>query len=267
VIDAIRREHGLSREQALERASEDALLASQIADRESGRWIVRVVLARQVLRALADEARAGGPPTDTEVGAISEARFWELDRPRMVAVLHAVVLSAEEDPEARALAERIRAATAHAQTEADFDATANAVAAGRFTVKIEELPPVAEDGRAVDPSFPPPAGPAVQHYDRDFAAAAQRLTRPGEQSSVVRTPFGYHVLYARAIIEPKQPSLDERRALLHDEIMSQRATALSVALLERQRRELAPEQSRAALAFMQQLSTRERPTIGPGRER
>ena len=93
----------------------------------------------------------------------------------------------------------------------------------------------------------------MQHFDRDFAAAAQRLTRPGEQSPVVRTRFGYHVLYLVKVIEPKQPSLDERRALLHDEIMSQRATALAAALLEQQRRELQPSQSRSAIASMQQF--------------
>jgi peptidyl-prolyl cis-trans isomerase C len=207
-----------------------------------------------MLGALGEEARAGGPPTDAEVRALSEERFWELDRPRMVAVVHAVVLSPEPDPAARALAERIAVATAHANTDAEFQAAAGMVDAGRFTVKLETLQPVTLDGRAVNPAAPPPAGPAVQQYDREFAAAAQRLARPGEQSPVLRTSFGYHVLYALSIIPPQQPSLDERRALLHDEIMSQRATALSAELLERQRREFVPTQSRSALAAMQQLS-------------
>jgi PPIC-type PPIASE domain len=256
VVDAIARERGINPEQALALGGEDALLAQELeaGAPELGRWIERVVFARQVLSALADEGRAGGPPTDAEVTAISDARFWELARPRMVQVAHAVVLSPEEDPAARALAERIRVATSEVKTDAEFQAAANAVDAGRFSVKVEELLPVTADGRAVDPAAPPPAGPTVQHYDGDFSAAAQRLTRPGEQSPVLRSPFGYHVLYARAIIEPKQPSLDERRSLLHDEIMSQRAAALSAALLERQRRELAPTQSRSALASMQQLS-------------
>jgi parvulin-like peptidyl-prolyl isomerase len=79
---------------------------------------------------------------------------------------------------------------------------------------------------------------------------------------VLRTPFGYHVLFARSIIEPRQPSLDERRALLHDEIMSQRAMALSAALLERQRRELTPSQSRSALASMLSYAERSSPPGG-----
>jgi hypothetical protein len=265
VVDAIARERGMSHDQALEVVREDALLARHLEDRapELGGWIERVVLAREVLAALGGEAKAGGPPTDAEVLAISQARFWELDRPRMVAVSHAVVLSEKEDPAARALAERIGVATAPAKSSAEFEAAAQAVDAGRFSVKVEEVLPVAADGRAVDPAAPPPAGPAVQHYDREFAAAAQRLTRPGEQSPVLRSAFGYHVLYARAIFEPQQPALDERRSLLHDEIMSQRAAALSAKVLERQRRELVPSQARSALASMQQLSAQQLPSREP----
>jgi peptidyl-prolyl cis-trans isomerase C len=258
-VDAIMRERGLSREQALELGGEDALLAKHLEEQapELARWLQRLALARRMLGALAEEARAGGPPTDAEVAAITEARFWELDRPRMVQVVHAVVLSSEEDPAARELAERVAAATARAATGAEFQAAARAVDPGRFKVEVEALSPVTEDGRAVDPSSPPPAGPSVQHYDRDFSAAAQRLSRPGEQSPVLKSPFGYHVLYARAIIDALQPSLDDRRRLLHDEIMSQRAAALSAALFERQRRELVPSQSRSALASMQQLSVQQ----------
>ena len=58
-----------------------------------------------------------------------------------------------------------------------------------------------------------------------------------------------------SVIEPNQPSLDERRTLLHDEIMTQRAQALSSALLAEKRRELMPEQERSALASMGQLSS------------
>lgn len=255
VLDRIARERGISREQALDIVKEDTLLAERLARSDPHRagWLERVVLARQLLTAFAEQARAGGPPSDAEVQAITDARFWVLSRPRMVRVVHAVVMSAQEDSEARDLAERIRNATSDAKDATEFLARARAVEAGKFSVKAESLPPVTPDGRAVDPASPPPAGPAVQHFDHDFTAAAQRLTRPGEQSTVVRTPFGYHVLYLVEVIEPSQPSLDERRALLHDEIMSQRATALATTLLEQQRRALQPSQTRSALASMQHL--------------
>lgn len=255
VLDAIAGARGLSREQSLELAVEDALLARELVTTEPAlaHWVERTVLARQLLGALLEEAKASGPVSDAEVREISEARFWELDRPRLVRVVHAVVLSAQEDAEARALADRIAQAVAGTTTAEDFKARARAVPAGKFTVKVEVLPPVAEDGRAVDPERPPPLGPAVQHFDRAFAVAAQRLTRPGELSPVVHTPFGYHVMYVTQVIEPRQPALDERRALLHDEIMKARAKALSTALLDRLRRELLPQQERSALGSMQAL--------------
>lgn len=255
VVAAIARARGVTPERALELGTEDALLAGELRRREPERasWLERVVLARQLLGALGDEARAGGPPTDGEVAAISEARFWELARPRMVQVAHAVVLSEQENADARALAERVASATASVKDAPGFVAAAKAIKGNGLRIKVESLPPVAPDGRAVDPEAPPPAGPAVQHFDRDFTAAAHRLRRPGEQSPVVRSAFGYHVLYLVKVIEPRQPSLDERRALLHDEIMSQRATALVTALFEQQRRELQPSQSRSAIASMRQL--------------
>jgi parvulin-like peptidyl-prolyl cis-trans isomerase-like protein len=255
VLGAIARERGLSRDQSLELAVEDALLARELTTTAPAlaRWSERIVLARQLLGDLLEEAKAAGPPSDAEVRELSEARFWELDRPRLVRLVHAVVLSPKEDAEARALADRIGQATAETTTPDEFKARARAVAAGKFTVKVEVLPPVAEDGRAVDPDRPPPVGPAVQHFDQSFAIAAQRLTRPGEKSPVVHTPFGYHVMYLVQVIEPHQPTLDERRALLHDEIMKARAKALSTALLDRLRRELVPQQERSALGTMQAL--------------
>ena len=255
LIGAIARERGLPREQALELAVEDGLLARELegAAPALAGWVERVALARQLLVDLAEEARLAGPPSDAEIREITEARFWELDRPRMVRTIHAVVVSPEEDPNARALADRIAQATRDAKSPEEFQARASAVPAENFTVKVELLPPVTEDGRAVDPDRPPPAGPGVQHFDRSFAAAAHLLQRAGEQSPVVRSPFGYHVIYLVAAVEARQPALDERRALLHDEIMKARAKALSSALLARGRSELSPQQERSALASMQTL--------------
>lgn len=252
LLERIAAQEGIGPEQALSRASEDALLARELERRDpyAARWAERVALARQLLEALFEEAKAGGPPTEAEVSAITEARFWELDRPRMVRVVHAVVLASAENQAARALAAEIAAATAGAKTAAEFEAAARAVPAAGLEVRVESLAPTTEDGRAVDPARPPPVGPGVQHFDRAFAAAAHQLDRPGEQSPVVLSKFGHHVIYLVSVVEPRQPDFDERRALLHDEIMSQRAAALSSAVLEQQRREVLPQQARAALSLM-----------------
>ena len=220
------------------------------------------MLARQQLAAFGEEARAGGPPTDAEVQAITDARFWELDRPRMVQVVHAVVLSAEEDPEARALAERIGSATSQVNGAKAFLAAARAVEAGRFKVQAESLAPVAPDGRAVDP---PGEGTSRRTASVSPSRAASRAAAPPIVSITSRAARSGERLYLVKVIDARQPSLDERRALLHDEIMSQRATALAAALLEQQRRELQPSQSRSAIASMQQFFEVRRPSQpGPG---
>jgi hypothetical protein len=169
----------------------------------------------------------------------------------MAQVVHAVVLSSTESAEARALAERIAEAVSSAQSAADFQQKAKAVRAEGLNVRVESLPPVTQDGRAVDPDRPPPAGPSVQLLDTQFAAAAHRLERVGQLSPVVHKPFGYHVMYLVRRIEPKMSSLEERRRSLHDEIMAQRASELSKALLARERGAAAPEQERSALRWME----------------
>jgi hypothetical protein len=171
----------------------------------------------------------------------------------MVQVTHAVVLSESEDAAAAALAERIAGAVAKVTSEAEFKAAASAVPAQEQKVRVESLPPVALDGRAVDPARPPPLG-AMQHFAREFAAAAQQLERPGQVSPVVRSPFGYHVLFAQRILEARQPSLAERRALVTPQVMQQRALVQQQQILDDQRQQSAPQQERSALRSIAQLA-------------
>jgi parvulin-like peptidyl-prolyl isomerase len=257
LVAEVERASGLPSERALELVTEDAVLAAYLSrdNPALASWVERIALARALLRVLGAEAQAQGPPRDDEVGELSERRWWELDRPRMVQIAHAVVRSSEENPAARALAERIAAHVATAKTSEEFQELAKAVSGDGLSVKVEQLAPVAPDGRAVDPDRAPPNGPPVQNLDGVFVEAAQRLERPGQLSPVVRTRFGYHVLYLVRVIEPHQPTLAERRQLLHDEVMEQRGRRLQSELLEQQRRQLAPEQARSALSSMERLGT------------
>jgi hypothetical protein len=251
----VQRALSVPKDEALQLAAEDALLAAQLVDREPerARWIERTVLARSLLTQLGEEAAGQGPVTAAEIAEAREQRWWQLDRPRMVQVVHAVVVSAEENAAARAVAERILKQVTTASTPEEFQTVAAGVSADGFEVKVERLPPVALDGRAIDPERPPPAGPDVVMFDREFAAAAQRLEREGQLSPVVRSPFGYHVLRLIKVIEPQHPVLSVLQNLLHRDIMQQRASVLQNRLLDQLRVELAPERERSALMVMEQL--------------
>jgi parvulin-like peptidyl-prolyl cis-trans isomerase-like protein len=257
VVAEVQRALALSRDQALELVAEDVLLAERLVSLEPARarWIARTALARTLLASLGDEAKQQGPITSAEIAEIREQRWWQFDRPRMVQVVHAVVISADENPAARALAERIRSAVAAAPTPEEFEKVAANVSAGGLQVKVERLPPVALDGRALDPDRPPPAGPEVTNFDGEFAAAAQRLERPGELSPVIRTPFGYHVLRLVKVFEAQHPALSELQNVLRGDIMEQRARVLQNRLLDQLRANVAPERERSAFVVMEQLST------------
>lgn len=255
VVAQLEQSLGVTSERARELALEDALLATELRRREPAlaASLERMVLARALSRALLEEAGGSGPPTDGEVAELTLERWWELDRPRMVEVLHAVVLSESEDLEAEALAQRIAQAVADAKDRAEFERAAKGVSVQSYTVKVEAVPPVTRDGRAIDPTRAPPLGPGEQHLAPEFAVAAAALDHVGQVSPVVRSPFGYHVLYCLRIIAPEQPTSSERRKLLEAEVLQRRALAAQARLLERQRLESPPEQARSALRSVAQL--------------
>jgi parvulin-like peptidyl-prolyl isomerase len=256
VVTVLQQQLGVSPERARELASEDALLALELAGREPthAHALARVALARQLSRQLLEDAKSAGPPTESEVEQLTRARWWELDRPRMVAVTHAVVMSENENLEAEALARKIAEAVQNTASASEFENTVKLLPTGTYTVRVETLPPVTRDGRAVDPDRPPPAGPPETHFAAEFAEAALALDHVGQLSPVVRSPFGYHVMRADRIIEPKQPSLHERMQLLGPEVLQRRALAEQAQLLERQRRESPPEEARSARRAMARVA-------------
>jgi hypothetical protein len=256
IATQLQRGLGIAPQRALQLATEDALLASELegAAPQRAHALERLALARALERSLSLHALELGPATDSEVAELTAQRWWALDRPRLVQVQHAVVLTDRPDAEARALSERIRKAVLDAQGEAAFAAAVKRVSPGNYKVKVEKLDPVALDGRVVDPDRPPPPDAPPQSYVVEVARAAQQLQRPGELSPVVQSSFGYHVLRLVRVIDPRQPSLEERRQLLTPEINQRRALAEQNELLARARREAAPEQARAALTLMGRLS-------------
>jgi hypothetical protein len=254
-IAAVRAATGAPRDVALAALTDDLLLSEHLRDSDPPRAnaLARFALARAALAELVREARAQGAPSDAEVEALTAQRWWQLARPRMARVIHAVVESDGENPAAERVARQIAAAVASAENAKAFRKAAEVVPAEGFSVKVEELPPVAPDGRSIDPEQPPPRGPGERRFDLDFARAAAGLNDVGARSPVVRTKFGYHVIQLTGSIPPLTPSLEERRTMLHDEIMLGRGRGLERQVLERQRAALAPELERAALELTGRL--------------
>jgi parvulin-like peptidyl-prolyl isomerase len=88
-------------------------------------------------------------------------------------------------------------------------------------VRAEDLPPVTADGRMWDPTDATPR-PIPGTLDLDFARAAVALEHPGDQSGIVKTAFGYHVIRLEERYPAVAPSFAERRALLEQDIITRR---------------------------------------------
>ncbi len=239
-VTGIARAQGIAFDQARTRAVEDALFAAEATSRYgsfAARAAKRQAHARAILDAFTVAASAAGSPTDAEVATATERRFWELDQPVLLRTTHACALvkKPEDDARARALAAKIALAVASAKDVAAFHAAATAVPTGGLEVRVEDLMPVARDGRAVDPATPPPPGSTVARYAGDYVKAAFAVGAVGQESAVVRTDFGYHVILVTAVIPEHRVPLEERRKMLAPEILVTRAEKLRLDALAHSR--------------------------------
>jgi parvulin-like peptidyl-prolyl isomerase len=247
-VERIAQRQNVSLSEALTRALSDALLASgarAALPRATVRSIERAAAARRLAEALASEAAAQGPPRAAELEELVNERWVELARPPAVQTVHAVVINTEPGREsaARAVAEKLAEAVHSALTAEAFVKAAQAVPADGFEIRAESLAYVTADGRAFqrrDNTFVPQPS-----YDPGFAAAANSLEIVGQQSPIVKTRFGFHVIR----LEQRAPAAgipeSERAAVLAPEVMSRRASRARTQLLERQRKATPIELGRA----------------------
>lgn len=247
---------GIPLDEARDRAIVDALFAASVRANPSGSARVnaaeRSVLARAVLERLRDDTRAEGAPTDDEVRALTAERWPELDRPPSVRTTHAVVLAKNpgDDAPARALAVTLAAAVQGAKDAGDFRERARTVKdpRGSLEVRAEDLPPVTPDGRLWDPDERPPK-PLAGSLDLAFTRAAHTLAQVGDQSPVVKTPFGYHVIFLAERYPPVEVSLEERRSRLEADVLTRRAKHALDALVARLRSQTSVVTERSADAL------------------
>lgn len=260
-------------------AVRDALFASEaesrgISDDLSMRAAIRGSHARALLHDFYAAALRAGPVTDAELREATERRWFELDRPAGSRTVHAVVRLNEKDgadrrAKALEIAEAVRAAVAPlssspeaarepSSSSADpstpaappedplitlFKARVASVPHDGFEIIAEELPPVTADGRVIEPggfTFAP-----------EFAAAAAALSRRGDLSPPVASPFGLHIILLLERTPPRTRSADERRKLVVRDVVAQRARAAEATLLERLRKQASVDpMADAALALV-----------------
>jgi len=247
----------LTAEQALELAIRDALLArsARVDERQFSRFRA-IALARaqveQIARASRDRA-----PSEEEVRELTALHWLDADRPAMRRTTHVVVATNDDTnrERAEAFAHSLAQATSSVGTAQSFrEAATRVIDARRGTdesldVRVEDLAPVAADGRAADPQAPPPAGIEVPTFDPAFVRAVFDLDAVGSLSPVVESPYGYHVILLSELIEEKRLGFEQRRELFAEEIFTNRARAEHDALLGRLAAEIRPEVSANADAL------------------
>jgi hypothetical protein len=194
--------------------------------------IERAALSRTLLESLKLEAHAKGPISDAELRTFTAKRWLDLDRPASVRTSHAVALKPADGSKeaARRIAAELQAAVRNLRDPTAFLQAARAVPSGDVSVRAERLPFIAEDGRGISTTTP---REPTRDFDKAFAQAASQLQNPGDQSGLVETRFGFHViLLEERLPERRVPEADRRRAL-HAEVMNARALESRTALVEK----------------------------------
>jgi hypothetical protein len=239
-VRAIAAAQGVSLTVARDRAIRDALFAVEARARgREPRSAESALLARTLLEQRRREL--DGPVTDAELAEATRRHWLELDRPEGARVVHVVVLVKAKPPPTEASwasAEAVGKAIADAagsvsalardaaRTDAEVLAELQRVAASvehrGLETKAEALPATAADGRVL--------ASGGGRMAPEFATAIATLRARGEVTPPFRSPYGVHVAVLLERTAAVSVPADERRALVHDEVLDRRLAKERTAL-------------------------------------
>jgi hypothetical protein len=243
-LAAVQRAQALSVDSAQARIVDDVYAALRVAQSAPQAQIYarRTVLARTLLDAIRREAEQIGDASDQELLAATE-RYWrDVARPVMHRVTHVVVEVKDQCDSATArrtaaeIARRLPARVA----ESEFRKLVADTVTNACPPKVEDLEPVAADGRTL--------GETV--YVPEFVKAAHELSVVGERSPVVETKFGFHVMLLTEVVPARLMQEEERRDWLQPEILRLRAKERLQAVLGNSRQTINPAVNHDALDAM-----------------
>jgi len=186
----------------------------------------RAVMVRALIERLRTDAYAA-PISDDELARHTALRWLDMDRPEARITVHAVVIPADkEDASEWTKASHVAGKIADAvRGEADagrFKDLAKAVDGEGMQVIVQDLAPVTDDGRVADLVNRPPWGHPTPTFDESFVRGVFALAAVGDQSPLVRSAFGVHVVLLVAIQDALWRDTETRRSMLADEIRAHR---------------------------------------------
>ncbi|MEM6791942.1 MAG: hypothetical protein AAF715_30770 [Myxococcota bacterium] len=249
-VERVAAKLGVAPSVAGERAIRDALFeaeARRVLPSSLLRVATRGVLARAMYRNVVVETRQSAISED-ELGRATETFWTYYARPRGYRTVHAVVLVPPDAPREaheeakRRLAlirdawapfgERLRGTSPPERDEEQmfrwegsrsrepiFDELEQAAtaAAGAMGMKVQQLPPVTEEGYIIDHAD------SQSTVDVRFAQAASRLEARGTMSPIVSSHAGWHVMMLLEVTPARQVDDATRRERLRPFIHRQRA--------------------------------------------
>jgi hypothetical protein len=221
---------------ARDRAVYDALFAEAgraRLDPAKVRAGTRAVEARALLESLASEARAAGPPDDTELEVLLKERWLEFDRPEAVVVVHAVALTPRNGntQAAERVGKELKEKLAGITDPDEFLRVARAIPKAEIEIRAERVPAICADTRGFQLGIA--GATSAGNFDSAFTRAAHALKAPGQQSPLVHTGFGYHVILLEERLPERRVAREEARQQLFEDAVARRADQKKRGLLER----------------------------------